>query len=47
MAGQYRYKRIQITGDDRYHDKPEKNSVSHVCEADQYRMLGCGATAVR
>lgn len=42
MAGQYRYRRIQITGDDRYHDKPEKNAVSHVCEADQYRMLGCG-----
>lgn len=42
MAGQYRYRRIQVVGDERFHDKPEKNSVSHVCEADQYRMLGCG-----
>jgi hypothetical protein len=42
MAGQYRYRRVQMVGDDRYHDKPEKNAVSHVCEADQYRMLGCG-----
>lgn len=42
MAGQYRYKRVQVVGDERYHDKPEKNSVSHVCEADQYRMLGAG-----
>lgn len=42
MAGQYRYKRVQVVGDERFHDKPEKNSVSHVCEADQYRMLGTG-----
>lgn len=42
MAGQYRYKRIQVAGDERFHDQPDKNMVSHVCEADQYRMLGCG-----
>lgn len=42
MAGQYRYKRVQVLGDERFHDKPEKNMVSHVCEADQYRMLGAG-----
>ena len=42
MAGQYRYKRVQVVGDERFHEKPEKNSVSHVCEADQYRMLGAG-----
>lgn len=42
MAGQYRYKRIQSTGDERFHMKPDKNAVSHVCEADQYRMLGTG-----
>jgi hypothetical protein len=42
MAGQYRYRRVQVAGDERFHDKPEKNSVSHVCEADQYRMLGAG-----
>lgn len=43
MAGQYRYKRVAVAGsEDRYHEKPDKNSVSHVCEADQYRMLGAG-----
>jgi hypothetical protein len=42
MAGKYRYKRIAIAGSEMFHDKPEKNSVSHICEADQYRMLGCG-----
>jgi len=42
LAGMYRFRRVQIVGDERYHDKPDKNSVSHVCEADQYRMLGCG-----
>ena len=42
MAGQYRYKRIQVAGEAKFHDAPEKNSVSHVCEADQYRMLGTG-----
>lgn len=42
MAGQYRYKKLQVIGDDKYHLKPDKNMVSHVCEADQYRMLGAG-----
>lgn len=42
MTGKYRYKRIAIAGTEAFHDKPEKNSVSHVCEADQYRMLGTG-----
>lgn len=46
MAGQYRYRRIQIAGTEQYHLKPEKNMVSHVCEADQYRMLGCGESNV-
>lgn len=43
MSGQYRYKRVASSGgSDRFQDKPEKNSVSHACEADQYRMVGCG-----
>lgn len=42
MAGAYRYKRVQVLGDDRYHDVPDKNMASHVCEAEQYRMLGAG-----
>jgi hypothetical protein len=42
MAGAYRYKRVQVVGDERYHDKPDKNMASHVCEAEQYRMIGTG-----
>lgn len=42
MAGGYAYKRIQVAGDERYHDKPDKNRFSHVCEADQYAKLGAG-----
>ena len=42
MAGRYRYKRIQIMGSDRFQDKPDKNMHSHVCDAEQYRLLGMG-----
>jgi hypothetical protein len=42
VAGRYRYKRVQIIGSEQYHLKPDKNMSSHICEADQYRMMGCG-----
>jgi hypothetical protein len=42
MAGGYRYKRVQISGGDRYHDKPDKNHFSHIADALQYLMLGGG-----
>ena len=42
MNGAYRYKRVQVLGDERFHDMPDKNMASHVCEAEQYRMLGAG-----
>jgi len=42
MSGAYRYKRVQVIGDERYHDVPDKNMASHVCEAEQYRLLGHG-----
>jgi hypothetical protein len=43
MAGRYCYKRVQIVGDERYHDKPDKGAYSHVCEALQYVMLESGS----
>lgn len=43
MAGKYCYRRVQIIGDDRYHDKPDKGMYSHVCEALQYVMLESGS----
>ena len=42
MAGGYAYKRLQVSGDERFHDKPDKNKYSHPCEAAQYMMLGAG-----
>lgn len=41
-AGRYQYKRIQVTGDERYRDVPDKNAYSHVAEAEQYVFLGAG-----
>ncbi|MET0063215.1 MAG: phage terminase large subunit [Candidatus Thiodiazotropha endolucinida] len=42
MGGGYYYKRIQVAGDERYRDAPDKGRFSHVCEALQYCMLGAG-----
>jgi hypothetical protein len=42
MSGGYHYKRIQVAGDERYRDVPDKTIYSHVCEAGQYLMLGAG-----
>lgn len=42
MAGGYCYKRLQVVGQERYHEKPDKNKFSHVCEAGQYLMIGGG-----
>ena len=43
LAGAYRYKRMQVSGDDRYHEQPEKNMASHICESLQYGCLGVGS----
>lgn len=43
MAGKYCYRRVQVVGDERYHDKPDKGIYSHVCEALQYGMLESGS----
>lgn len=43
MAGKYCYRRVQIVGDERYHDKPDKGMYSHICEALQYAMLESGS----
>ena len=42
MAGGYKLRRMQVTGDEKYADKPDKNMYSHVCEAGQYLFLGAG-----
>lgn len=42
MGGGYCYRRLQVSGADRFRDKPDKNSFSHVAEALQYLALGAG-----
>jgi PBSX family phage terminase large subunit len=41
-AGGYKYKRMAVTGQAMYQDKPNKNRYSHPGEALQYLMLGGG-----
>jgi hypothetical protein len=42
LAGKYMYRRVKVSGDERFHDKPDKNFWSHVCEAAEYGMVGAG-----
>ena len=39
LNGGYNYKRIQVSGDDRYRDVPDKNEYSHPVEAMEYAAL--------
>jgi hypothetical protein len=41
-SGAYHYKRIQVAGEAKFRDVPDKNIYSHVCEAEQYLFLGAG-----
>lgn len=47
LAGGYHFRELQVkgTGGKRYGEKPEKNDDSHVAEAEQYRLVGCGEGA--
>jgi hypothetical protein len=42
LAGAYQFKRVQVSGEYKYHDKPVKDKTSHICEAIQYGLLGSG-----
>ncbi len=42
LAGGYHYKRVQISGGERYRDTPNKNDHSHVGDAYMYLVLGGG-----
>jgi hypothetical protein len=39
MNGGYNYKRVQVTGDERYRDVPDKNEYSHPVEAMEYAAV--------
>ena len=38
--GGYQYKRMQVSGEEKYKDKPNKNKFSHPADAEQYMALG-------
>lgn len=38
--GKYAYRKIQVVGPERYHEKPDKNDYSHPHDALQYLALG-------
>jgi hypothetical protein len=42
LSSKFVYKRIQVVGDEKYHDKPDKNFWSHICEAAEHAMVGAG-----
>ena len=42
LAGGYKYRRLQVSGEEKYVDKPDKNRYSHVAESQQYLLVGAG-----
>jgi hypothetical protein len=42
FAGGYHFKRVKVSGAERYHDKADKNEFSHCHDALQYLMSGAG-----
>lgn len=42
LQGGYAFKRVKVSGDERYRDVPDKNAFSHPCEAGQYMVMGTG-----
>lgn len=42
LSGGFKYRRIQVIGDERFSDEPDKNIYSHICEAGEYGLQGSG-----
>lgn len=42
FAGGYGYRRLQVSGNERYEERPEKNMYSHIHDALQYALCGGG-----
>ena len=42
LAGGFKYRRIQVVGDEKYSDEPDKNKYSHICEAGEYGLMAAG-----
>jgi hypothetical protein len=46
LKGAWCYKRVKVSGAERYKDEPDKNYWSHVCEAGEYGLMDAGEHAV-
>ncbi len=46
LKGGYAYRRVQVSGQERFRDTPDKNRYSHPVEAGGYGMLSLGAGEV-
>lgn len=46
LKGAWCYKRIKVSGAERFKDEPDKNYWSHVCEAGEYGLMDAGEHAV-
>ena len=42
MAGGYAYKRVKVSGDEKFHNTPDKNRYSDPADALQYLLMGGG-----
>ncbi len=42
LSGAWHFKRVQVTGEDRYAEKPNKTDESHICDGGGYGFLGVG-----
>ncbi len=47
LNGGYKYRRMQVSGEDRYENKPLKNRFSHPVEAAEYLLVGAGMDVTR
>jgi len=47
LAGKYCYRRLQVSGDERYHEVPDKNQYSHIADALQYACVSLWAPVRR
>lgn len=46
LAGAWHYKRVKVSGVERFKDKADKDEFSHVCEALEYALMDAGEHAV-
>lgn len=46
LAGAYHYRELQVSGERRINETPNKTQHSHVCESLHYALVGCGEGAL-